>query len=275
MKMLSARFPVVLILAATAALLFAPAVLGQRQTGADESVAAVSSVRGMLSENRLITSQKLGYDLQYTVYTPPGYDEAERLPVLYLTDGQWYAEQGRYPEVLDGLIADGSLPPTLAVFIDNRDPSNLQNNRRNRQFFCNPAYEQFVADELVPMIDATYRTEARREGRAIMGLSFGGLQAACMALHEADTFAQVGLQSPATHPVPRLHGYFQEMDVVDVRVFLSSGSHRDNEAKTRRLRDILESRAIDLEYVEVPFGHDWDNWGPLLDDAVVYFFGSR
>lgn len=41
-----------------------------------------------------------------------------------------------------------------------------------------------------------------------------------------------------------------------------------------RFRQILEVKGYDLSYVEVPFGHNWNNWAPLLDDVLVYYFGA-
>ncbi|MFT5144617.1 MAG: enterochelin esterase-like enzyme [Thalassolituus oleivorans] len=232
-----------------------------------------ANAQGVLSENQRIHSESLGYTLQYRVYTPPGFDAQAKPPVLYLTDGQWYIDQGGFPAVLDDLILQGTISPVVAVFIDNRNPDQLSENRRNSQFFCNPKYESFVSDELVPVVDAAYHTAATRETRAILGLSFGGLNSACFALHESETFANIGMQSPATRPVGSLHSDFQDLETLPIRVFLSSGDHEDNEAQTRRLRDILETRVEELEYTEVPFAHTWDNWKPLLDDAAVFFFG--
>jgi enterochelin esterase-like enzyme len=233
-----------------------------------------SYAQGVLSGNLQIESESLGYTLQYRVYTPPGFDALTEPPVVYLTDGQWYIDQGDFPAVLDELISQGTIPPVVAVFIDNRNPDRLSENRRNSQFFCNPKYESFVSDELVPVVDAAYHTAGTREKRAILGLSFGGLNSACFALHESETFANIGMQSPATRPVSSLHSDFQDLETLPIRVFLSSGDHEDNEAQTRRLRDILETRVQELEYTEVPFAHTWANWKPLLDDAAVFFFGQ-
>ena len=82
--------------------------------------APAAGLEGTLGPNQIFTSQALGYDLQYRVYSPPG--EHSELPVLYVTDGQWYIEPGELHVVLDQMIAEGSIEPVLAVFVDNRDP---------------------------------------------------------------------------------------------------------------------------------------------------------
>lgn len=236
----------------------------------DDSAAAP----GTLSENQIIHSETLGYDLQYRVYLPAGYEDMSGLPVLYVTDGQWYIEPGNTVAVLDELIGSGAIEPTMAVFIDNRDPSRLNVNRRNRQFFCNQEYIRFVVDELVPEVDARYRTRADADSRVILGLSFGGLNSACFGLHAYETIGGIAMQSPAIHPVPNLIGDYDRSPKRPLKVFLSTGTANDNEATTRRLKRVLESKGYELSYVEVPYGHNWRNWGPLIDDVLLYFFAT-
>ena len=230
--------------------------------------------QGTLSDNQTIQSRTLGYKLQYRVYLPDGYDDALNLPVLYVTDGQWYIDRGEVPQVLDQLIADGTINPVIAVFVDNRDPDNLSNNRRNRQFFCNTQYIRFFTDELAPAIDTHYKTRADRTGRVILGLSFGGLNSACFGLHAHAAFEGIAMQSPAMHPVPSLFSAYQDSTRLPLKIFLSSGTKNDNEARTRRLKRILESKGYEMSYVEVPYGHEWANWKPLIDDVLRYYFGA-
>ena len=227
---------------------------------------------GSLSEDRIIDSKILEYALQYRVYTPeaPGPH-----PVLYVTDGQLYIERGALHLVLDDLIVGGEIEPVIAVFVDNRDPHDLGVNRRNQQFFCSREYAEFFVEELVPEIDRAFPTTADREGRTILGLSFGGLNSACFGLLAHETFGGIAMQSPALHPVPDIHRAWQQMPPRSLRVFLSTGTRRDNEASTRRLREILDDKGYDLHYVEVDEGHTWRNWQPLLDDVARNFFAPR
>lgn len=226
-----------------------------------------------LTDNILISSEALGYDLQYRVYVPDGADSLDVLPSLYVFDGQWYLEEGRMHEALDSLIAGRTIDPVVVVFVDNRAPENLRLNRRNGQFFCNPRYIRFFTDELVPAVDTTWPTAASADSRSVLGLSFGGLAAACFGLHAHDTFGGIAMQSPAMHPVPSMWDAWADSSRLPVRIFLSSGDHNDNEARTRRLRDILRENDYDMRYEEVPFAHNWMNWRPLLDDVLVFFYG--
>jgi enterochelin esterase-like enzyme len=227
---------------------------------------------GSVTDDVRITSEGLGYDLQYRVYLPEDYDSRLDHPVLFLTDGQNYISRGRMHKTLDRLIADGKIEPVIAVFVDARDPDNLKSNRRNAEFLCNPDYLQFYSDELIPTIEKNYPVTVDREGRTIMGLSFGGTNAACFGLLGYDTFSGIAMQSPANHPVKELLPAYEEMPVLPLRVFLSTGKPDDNTQANRRFRTILQDRGYEMEYVEVRQGHNWDNWRPLIDDILTYFY---
>ena len=230
--------------------------------------------KGELSKNLRIESKILDYAIQYRVYLPPGYDQLNNLPVIYLADGQWYISEGDMPAVLDELILNKKIRPVIAVFIDNRDPDNLKNNRRNSQFLCNDKYVKFVTDELVLHIDSSYKTSKNADARAMMGLSFGGLNAAQFALKASDFFHLIAMQSPALHPCPAIYTGFQNTKVLPLKIFMSTGATNDTEVGTRKLKKILDDKGYDIKYQEVNEGHNWKNWKPLLDDVLLYFFST-
>lgn len=228
---------------------------------------------GTLSEDIRIRSDALGYELQYRVYEPEGVRRGAELPTLYITDGQWYISRGELPQLLDAEIAAGNIEPVLVVFVDSRNPDNLQQNRRNQQFFCNPRYVDFFTDELLPAIDETYPTAAEREGRVILGLSFGGRNSACFGLMAHDAFAGIAMQSPAnSEMVDELRFQYMAQDRLPLKIFMSVGTLNDNTQAGRQFMETLKFQEYDLTYREVEEGHDWDNWGPLLDDVLHTFF---
>ena len=234
---------------------------------------SASGAKGSLSENLLIASEALGYELQYRVYRPDS--EAKDLPVLYITDGQWYISQGKMPRLLDKLIGKGRIEPIIAVFVDNRNPHDLSENRRNRQFFCNPDYVRFFTEELVPAIDRDYPSHPHREDRVVLGLSFGALSSACFGLLAHQSFQGIAMQSPAMHPVPEIYEAYSKSPALDLRIFLSTGTIGDNLDQAVRLREVLKKKGYELRYVAVPQGHDWLNWGPLLDDVLEFYFRRK
>lgn len=231
-----------------------------------------AELKGTLSDNQRINSDILDYSLHYRVYLPPSHELLSNLPSIYITDGQWYLDQGNMAKVIDTEIARGKIRPVVAVFIDNRDPDHLADIRRNREFFCNRQYADFFRLELLPAIDNQYKTQAHRDHRVILGVSFGGLNAACFALMANDSFTGIAMHSPAIRPVTNLFDLFRQMPKQPLRFFLSTGTVNDNVESARRFYALLNELDYDVKYRQVREGHNWRNWRPLIDDVLVYFF---
>ncbi len=229
---------------------------------------------GGLSPNIRISSNVLGYDLQYRVYTPEGVEAAENLAVLFITDGPAYIQQGHVPDVLDRLIDSAEIDPVIAVFVDARDPDDLRVNRRNREFFCNEDYLSFYVSELIPAIERVYPVRETREARTILGVSFGGLNAACFGFMGYEFFSGIGMHSPAVHPVENLLPAYESAPKLPLRIFLSTGYPDDNTAENRRFKRLLQKKGYDMKFVQIAAGHTWRNWKHLIDDVLLYFYGK-
>ena len=116
------------------------------------------------------------------VYVPPPYDAApeRRFPTVYLIQGMtgqldMWRNRTAYrlnpPELIDRLFADEGCPPALVVFVD------CWTSYGGSQFLDSPGtgrYHSYLCDEVVPFVDATYRTLAAAEHRGITGKSSGG-----------------------------------------------------------------------------------------------------
>jgi len=228
-----------------------------------ESIRRADAKRGALGPNARMASEKLGYDVQYRVYTPAGYEAGELadLPVVYVTDGHEYAadEMGALVAVLDNLIDDGQLRPTIAVLIDPRDPNNLANNRRIAEYNMNPQFAAFVADELVPVIDAAYRTTANADGRVILGTSMGGLNAAFFGATKGDMFHKLAIQSPAFGFNPKIYALFEKRLSAPLQIFMTAGTINDSDGGAK-MKDILASHGYDFTFIQANEGHSWGNW---------------
>jgi len=229
-----------------------------------------------LSDNIRIESKVLGYALQYRVYTPTGMKATDKLPTIYLADGQWYLSAGNMSQVLDNEISSGRIKPVVAIFVDNRNPDNLEENRRNEQFFCNDKYVSFYKDELLPTIKTNYPTSGNREDRVIQGLSFGGYNAACFGLMAHQEFGGISMHSPANSKMLKKIGkFYKNADKHPLKIFLSFGDKSDNQTEGRKFKNTLEAKGYNLQYKEVLFGHNWQNWRPLLDDSLQWFFSNK
>jgi enterochelin esterase-like enzyme len=234
---------------------------------------STAAANGELGDSQRISSKHLGYDLQYRVYVPDGVAVGEVLPSLYVTDGQWYLDDGQLDQLISGMISEGSIEPLVAIFLDSRNPDNLEENRRNSEFMCNRKFAAFFSDELIPAINDAYPVNRSREDRVILGLSFGGLNAACFGVMLPDYFAGAAMQSPASSAhVDLVRELYAESPRLPLRMFLSVGVENDNLKAVTRFRHLLEDKGYDLTYRKVRRAHDWRNWGPLLDDVLLTFF---
>ena len=73
-----------------------------------------------------ISSKILGYDLQYWVHLPEGYQIDSKYPTLYVTDGLWYKDEGELPIITDQLIKENKMESIITIFVDAIDPDNSQ-----------------------------------------------------------------------------------------------------------------------------------------------------
>jgi len=133
------------------------------------------------------------------VYTPPDYDKDpdKRYPVLYLQHG-WgedetaWSNQGHANLIMDNLIAEGKIRPFLIVMT-----YGMTNDVRTgglASFDIGP-FQTVLLDELIPYIDANFRTLSDQPHRAMAGLSMGGMETKTITLKHLDTFSHIGLFS--------------------------------------------------------------------------------
>ncbi|MEM1099527.1 MAG: alpha/beta hydrolase-fold protein [Planctomycetota bacterium] len=236
--------------------------------------------RGSVSANIRLDSDTLGSEVNVRVYTPAGYDADDALPVVYFTDGHEYLEDrlGAATAVLDNMIHSDSLRPTMAVFIDPRDPQTGANRRLDQMAGDQrTAFATFVADELVAYIDANFGTAAEPGQRTLMGTSVGGLFAAYMGTRHSDVFGNLAIQSPSLWLEPELvNAYRDRPELAEaLRVYLSVGTINDNEDDAAFFAGLLDDGDYDFRFDRVNQGHAWGHWRGKVDDALIFAVGGR
>jgi enterochelin esterase family protein len=132
------------------------------------------------------------------VYVPAGYDEGDvRLPSVYCLTG--FTGRGKMllndnafapnlPERLDGLISSGRIRPMIVVMPDCFTAYG------GSQYINSTAtgdYEDYLTKEIVPFVDANFRTIDDPGSRAVMGKSSGGYGSLIMGMRHADLFGLV------------------------------------------------------------------------------------
>jgi enterochelin esterase-like enzyme len=239
------------------------------------------------------------------VYTPPGYDtdRERRYPVLYLQHGggedeRGWPNQGRVAFILDNLLAQGKAKPMLVVMEQGyarrpgeaapapRPPGGPGQGRPDfgRMF---GAFEDVMVKDLIPMIDATYRTIPDREHRAMAGLSMGGMQTFQIGLKHLDLFAFLGGFSGAGggfrgapfDPKTAYNGVMADADAFNKKVRLvwlgvgtAEGGMYDG---IKNYHEALAKAGIKNVYYESPgTAHEWLTWRRCLHEFAPLLFGN-
>lgn len=142
--------------------------------------------------HHVFTSKSAKAEVSYHLYRPAAYetDSSRRFPVVYWLHGSGGGLPG-IPNVakrFDAAIAAGKLPPCLVVFVNG-----LEMGMYIDWADGSAPVESMIIRDLLPQVDATYRTIARREGRLLDGFSMGGYGAARLGFKYPDLFRAVSI----------------------------------------------------------------------------------
>ncbi len=239
-------------------------------------------------------SAHAGAVLRCLVYTPPDYDQdpSRRYPVLYLQHGggedeTGWGRQGRAGLILDNLIAEGRIRPFLIVMANSyipgvpppaRPPGGGPGGRR----FDFSAFTKVLLDDLIPFIDAHFRTLADQSHRAMAGLSMGGMQTRQITLANLDKFSHIGIFSGgsiSTNDIADLDAFKQKVRVL----FVSYGSRELSDERFGRFggdpranTEALKAAGVNAHfYVSPDTGHEWQSWRRSLYQFAPLLFQDQ
>lgn len=244
-------------------------------------------------------SPSLGFSRRATVYLPAGYEQSgdRRYPVLYLLHGMGgdenaWSELGRATQILDNLIAQGQAEPMIVVMPNGNaalqaapgeSPLGLTVPTTSLPKTMDGSFETHFP-ELISFIDATYRTKAEKEGRAIAGLSMGGFHSMQISKEYPDMFDFIGLFSAAT--MHHAHGdspIYQDFDSKLKTQFdhkptlywIAIGEDDFLYDANKAFRKQLDEAHYPYKYKESKGGHIWKNWRDYLVEFVPMLFKSQ
>ncbi len=268
------------------ALLVTPSIKAQSTAladpvqGFDEPKATVAS--GSI-DTITYASTTVGTNRRALVYTPPGYDQTKRYPVLYLLHGiggdekEWF-NQGRPHVILDNLYAQNKLTPMIVVLPngramkDDRAVGNIYDRERVQAF---ATFEQDLLKDLIPYIEKLYPVIADREHRAIAGLSMGGGQSLNFGLGNLDVFAWVGGFSSAPNTKQPADLLPQpETAAGKIKLLWISCGDKDGLLNvSQRTHDYLSQHNVPHIFQVIPNGyHDFKIWKQNLYQFTPLLF---
>ncbi len=238
-------------------------------------------------------SQWLKEERYFYIYLPPSYDVdiSKRYPVLYLLHGYGGSDESwKYDNVnfvIDSLIKIGRIVEMIVVMPD-ADTSFYVNSRDKRKM-----YEQYIVEDLVNYIDATFRTIPHRETRAIDGVSMGGFGSVLLGMRYFDKFISVGSMMGALDvPFERvkhrvdIHGgdslYWKSVQPVSVaqeltpqhfdslNIFFYVGDKDWLLNSNVKMHEILKSKGVDHVFKIYPGKHERDFWFSHFTENLIF-----
>lgn len=228
-------------------------------------------------------SKSLGWLRRATVYVPAEYDQnpTKRYPVLYLLHGAnndetTWTRQGRANLILDNLIAAGKSLPFIVVMpfgYGVKDPMNPGGLNSTELF------TKDLLNDLIPMIDGKYRTQADRDHRALIGLSMGGGQALTIGLNHLELFSHVGgfsaaIRQPETFPTT-FASLIKDADASNKKLHLlwfGCGTEDSLFQPAQEFDKFLTARKIKHTFRETHGAHTYMVWRRFLNEVAPQLF---
>lgn len=217
-----------------------------------------------------------------TLYLPAGFDGggARRYPLLVVHDGRDYLQYAQLKVVLDNLVHRRQIPEVVVAF--------SQPGERLVEYADDGHHARFLAEELVPALEADLPLAANPPGRGLMGASFGAVASLAAARRYPQFYGRLLLQSgsfawssngcsqrrgPIWEPVKAfVDSYAASPAHVSERVFVTCGLYESLICENRALVPKLQQAGMDVRFVESHDGHNWESWRDKLGDALPWLF---
>ena len=231
-----------------------------------------------------------GADKRLHVYVPPGYDANAnvRYPVLYLNhggggdDSHWSSENqkggGSAQFILDNLLAAGKAKPMIIVMPNTSACASATPSAPGKDDACTQEYLK----DIIPYVDARYRTKASREYRALAGLSMGGFVVLHTGLPHLDTFSELYVYSSGHINAQDLKQFDENFapllkdpqtnDLFRVPFYMAAGETDIALNNGQKVLALLNQYGIRNFWVLSTGGHEWPNWRRYLYQTAQIMF---
>lgn len=244
---------------------------------------------GHLMHHRLEASTVYpGVTRDYWIYVPAACRADKPARLMVFQDGARYlAAEANVPVVFDNLIAQGAMPPTVGLFVQPGEPGpglpvyGGTGNRSVEYDTVDGTYARLLVEELIPLVAEIQPLVDDPAGRAICGLSSGGICAFTAAWHRPDVFGKVVshcgsfVDIRGGHVIPEL---VRRSEAKPLRVFLQTGQHDLNilfgdwVQANLTLASALAYRGYDHRLAVGDGGHSLVHGGAILPDTLRWLW---
>lgn len=255
----------------------------------DDRAVAHGELRTLTYHSKALNSERRAY-----VWTPPGYTgTGEPLPVLYFyhgfgDSGLSAIDQGRIPQIMDNLLAEGKIKPMLVVVPDTETDipdavaENFPPQERRKTFYPlnAKAADKELMNDIIPLIDARFNVRKDADGRALAGLSQGGYQALVSGMNHLESFGWLATFSGVTTttvPDAGVEAQLNNPQAINKQLRNFTVVVGEKDAVTGKdiagLKAELEKQNIKFDYHEFPgLNHEMDVWRPAYAEFVQKLF---
>jgi enterochelin esterase-like enzyme len=239
-------------------------------------------------EKHRIKSALLNNERNLSVYLPPGYQlDGTPYHLLVVFDEGAYLTNVPTPVILDNLLVEKKIPSMVAVLIAN--PSQ---ESRNRELPPNPAFADFLNNELIPWVRHNYNVTTDPQQVVVAGSSFGGIASVYAGFRHPETFGNILCQSgsfwwsaqkPEPYTEPNyLAKEFLKSPKLPLRFYMDAGLFEADMngggfsilEPSRHMRDLLLAKGYEVHYQEFVGGHDYLSWRGTLADGLIALLGA-
>jgi len=247
--------------------------------------------QGQIIEGKWVSKRVFpGTERAYWLYIPTQYDDKKPACVMVFQDGKGYVDrkgQTPVPTVFDNLIHKGEMPVTIGVFLQpGTIPSAKPEGkaRRNRSFeydTLGDQYARFLIEEIMPFVEESYNLTDDPDGRAICGISSGGICAWTVAWERPDYFRKVLSHVGSFTNIRGGHVYpalIRKTERKPIRVFLQEGSndldnlHGSWPLANQQMAAALKFSGYDYKFVFGDGGHNRKHGGALLPESLCWLW---
>ncbi len=225
-----------------------------------------------------------GQQRRLHVYTPPGYegDAAAKYPVLYLVHGSGdndaaWSVHGKANWILDSLIAQKKARPMIVVMPDGHPVAPGSGPREGYGNANLEAFERDLTEDILPLIESTYRVRGEPSQHALAGLSMGGGHTLFTGLKHLDRFAFLGAFSAGV-PADRTAELLGDPTAINEHLqlfWIACGKGDFLLERNRQLVAALGEKGIRHTWVESEGDHSWPVWRRYLIEFAPLLFPDK
>ena len=231
-----------------------------------------------------------GSERDYWVYVPSQYDGTKPACLIVFQDGKWYQDphgHTRAPTVLDNLIHAGEIPLTIGLFINPgvipaaKEGAKPRKNRSFEYDTLSDQYARFLLDDMIPQLKRDYSITDDPEGRAVCGISSGGICAWTVAWQRPDAFRKVISYVGSFTNIRGGHNYpaiIRKTEKKPIRVFLQAGEkdldnlHGNWPLGNRQMAAALKFAGYDFRFVMGEGGHNGKHGGAIFPEMLRWLW---